>query len=77
MDLLDRNGCRLRMWGSNYWKEWMAAVGLSDDGVCVDDFYIVEGDDDVSYCVDAKEDVLCGPCDEEDSEAGNQTVVVS
>ena len=77
MALLDRDGCRSRMWGSNCWKEWMAVVDLSEDGVCLDDVYIAEVDVDVDDGVDAERVILCEPCDEETSEPDNHALEVS
>ena len=75
--MLDHDGRRLGTRGSHYWKERMTEVDLSEDGVCVDDVYIAELDDDVDDCVDAEDAVLYGLCDEETGEPDSHALEVS
>ena len=53
--LLDREGSRPRVWGSNYWSEWIEAVDLYDgddvDDICVAD---IDGEFDESEDVDSE-----------------------
>ena len=63
LDMLRRNGEKPRVWGSNYWREWMHAVDLFADGdvddICVADVEECVG---VSAEVDTNEDdSFCGP----------------
>ena len=55
----------------------MAAVDLSDAGVCKDDVYSAEGDDDVDDCVDTENAVSCGLCDGETSDPDSHAFEVS
>ena len=52
-------------------------VDLSHDGVCMGDVYIAEGDDDVDDCDDAEDNMLCGLCDEDNSEPDSHALGVS
>ena len=43
---LIREGHKSRVWGSNYWREWLDALDLCDDGFAEADVCVADVDDD-------------------------------
>ena len=54
-------GHKSRVWGSNYWREWLDALDLCDDGFEEADVRVADVDDDVDQDGDA---FVCGFCED-------------
>ena len=64
MGLLSREGHKPRVWGSNYWREWMQAIDLCDDPVYAADVCVADVDDDVDGDGDGDAEFFCGVCED-------------
>ena len=71
LELLSREGHKLRVWGSTYWREWMEAIDLCDDPACADDVCVADVDDEVDGDGDIDVKFMCGICNESDSDPIN------
>ena len=69
--LLSREGHKPRVWGSNYWRDWMEAIDLCDDQIYADDVCVADVDDEVDGDGEIDVEFMCGICNASDSDPIN------